>query len=198
MYRLGLTGSIATGKSSVLAAFGDAGVPVLSADAVVAELYAGAAAGEIEALFPGVVVNGVVDRARLSLRLQRDPDGFGQLEAVVHPLVRSRIKAFLEQAAAEGEQLAVVEVPLLFESGYDYGFDGVAVTTVDPALQAERALARPGMTVEKLQTILARQLPQAEKQERADWVFDTGHSLAATRAEVTALVARLRAFQEQP
>ncbi|WP_172121690.1 dephospho-CoA kinase [Devosia sp. 919] len=197
MYRLGLTGSIATGKSAVLAAFAANGVPVFSADAAVAELYAGAAAPAVEALFPGVVVEGAVDRTRLSLQLAKNPGKFDRLEALVHPMVRARIAQFLADAAAAGETLAVVEVPLLYETGHDYGFDGVAVTVVDPAIQRERALARAGMTVDKLQTILARQLPQAEKQKRADFVFDTGKPLAVTQAEVAALVEALRAQQEQ-
>ncbi|WP_173088394.1 dephospho-CoA kinase [Devosia sp. 1635] len=197
MYRLGLTGSIATGKSAVLAAFAANGVPVFSADAAVAELYAGAAAPAVEALFPGVVVEGAVDRTRLSLQLAKNPGKFDRLEALVHPMVRARIAQFLADAAAAGETLAVVEVPLLYETGHDYGFDGVAVTVVDPAIQRERALARAGMTVDKLQTILARQLPQAEKQKRADFVFDTGKPLAVTQAEVAALVKALRAQQEQ-
>ena len=198
MFRLGLTGSIATGKSAVLAAFAAAGVPVFSADAAVAELYGGEAVAPVEALFPGTAVDGRINRGRLSLALQQNPQSFAELEALVHPLVRARIKSFLDGAEAAGEQLAVVEVPLLYESGYDYGFDGVVVTAVDPAVQAQRALQRPGMTVEKLQTILARQLPQAEKQKRADWVLDTGVSLASTQAEVAALAQRLRAQQEQP
>lgn len=196
MYRLGLTGSIATGKSAVLAAFAANGVPVFSADAAVAALYAGPAALAVEALFPGVLVDGAVDRTRLSRQLAQAPQKFGELEALIHPLVRARIAAFLEEAQAAGATLAVVEVPLLFETGHDYGFDGVAVTVVDPAIQRERALARSGMTVEKLQTILARQLPQAEKKQRADFVLDTGKPLAATEAEVAALVKALRAQQE--
>ena len=198
MWRIGITGSIATGKSTVLEAFAELGVPVFSADRAVAELYEGEALEPVEALFPGVIRDGRIDRSLLSQKLAADPAGFGRLEALVHPMVRARIKAFLNDAEAAGHRLAVVEVPLLFESGYDYGFDRVAVTSVDPAIQARRALARPGMTVEKLQTILARQLPQAEKQKRADLVFDTGLSLAATRNEVAAFVERLQAQQEQP
>ena len=198
MWRIGITGSIATGKSTLLEAFVDLGVPVFSADQAVAELYEGEALEPVEALFPGIIRDGRIDRSLLSQKLAADPAGFARLEALVHPMVRARIKAFLDGAEAAGEQLAVVEVPLLFESGYDYGFDRVAVATVDPAIQAERALARPGMTVDKLQTILARQMPQAEKQKRADYVFDTGLSLDATRAEVAILVHILRAQKELP
>ncbi|ODT80908.1 MAG: dephospho-CoA kinase [Pelagibacterium sp. SCN 64-44] len=192
MHRIGMTGSIATGKSTVLKAFADLGVPVFSADEAVAELYAGAAVEPVSALFPGVAKKGVIDRAALSRRLAKDPSGFARLEAVVHPMVRARIARFLDEAQARGHALAVVEVPLLFESGHDYGFDGVAVTFVDEAVQRQRALARPGMTVDKLETILARQLPQAEKKRRATWLFDTGKGIAETAAEVAALVARLR------
>ena len=193
MWRIGLTGSIATGKSTVLKAFADLGVPVFSADQAVAELYEGIAAPQVEALFPGTTRAGIVDRAELSKRLAADPSGFARLEAVVHPLVRSRIKQFLDDAEAAGEPLAVVEVPLLFESGYDYSFDAVGVTWVDEAVQRERALARAGMSGEKLQTILARQLPQEEKKRRATYLFDTGLPLEQTVAMVAALVASIRA-----
>ena len=193
MWRIGMTGSIATGKSTVLKAFGDLGVPVFSADQAVAELYAGEAMAPVEALFPGVTTGEKVDKALLSQRLAADPDGFKRLEAVVHPLVRARIARFMDEAEAAGHALAVVEVPLLFESGYDYGFDAGAVTWVDPALQRHRALARPGMTGEKLDTILARQLPQDEKKARATYLFDTGMPIDKTVEMVAALVASIRA-----
>lgn len=192
MWRIGLTGSIATGKSTVLEAFSDLGVPVFSADAAVAELYQGEAVGPVTALFPDVAPHGVIDRTLLSQRLQADPSLFKPLEAVVHPLVRARIAKFLADAEAAGQALAVVEVPLLFESGHDYGFDALGVTWVDEAIQRQRALARPGMTVDKLQTILARQLPQAEKKARATYLFDTAMPVAQTIAMVTALVAAIK------
>ena len=193
MWRIGMTGSIATGKSTVLKAFVDLGVPVYSADEAVADLYRDEAVAPVEALFPGVSVGGQIDKALLSQRLQADPSGFARLEAVVHPLVRARIARFLDAAEAAGHELAVVEVPLLFESGHDYGFDAIGVTWVDEAVQRERALARPGMTVEKLDAILARQMPQAEKKARATYLFDTGMPIARTREMVAALVAGIRA-----
>ena len=193
MWRIGLTGSIATGKSTVLQAFADLGVPVFSADAAVAELYAGEAVASVEALFPGTAVNGRIDKAALSRALAADPAGFARLEAVVHPLVRARIAQFLDKAEADGHALAVVEVPLLFESGFDYGFDAVGVTWVDPAVQRQRALARPGMSGEKLDTILARQLPQDDKKARATYLFDTGLPITKTVEMVAALVASIRA-----
>ena len=193
MWRIGMTGSIATGKSTVLRAFADLGVPVFSADAAVAELYEGEAVAPVEALFAGVTRDGAIDKAALSKRLAADPAGFKRIEAVVHPLVRARIARFLDEAEAAGHALAVAEVPLLFESGYDYGFDAIGVTWVDEAIQRQRALARPGMTGEKLDTILARQLPQAEKKARATYLFDTGMPLDKTIAMVAALVASIEA-----
>jgi dephospho-CoA kinase len=191
MFKLGLTGSIATGKSTVLKAFAALGIPTFSADAAVHALYEGAAVAPLAKLFPTVVHNGKVDRAALSRHLLAHPAALPSLEAVVHPLVRREIAGFLAAAEAKGARLAVVDVPLLFESGYDYGFDAVATTWVDAATQRRRALARPGMTVEKLDAILARQLPQAEKKRRADYAFDTGVSIRVTEAEVKVLVDRL-------
>lgn len=191
MLKLGLTGSIATGKSTVLKTFAELGVPVFSADDVVHELYRAEAVAPIEAAFPGTTHDGEVDRAALSQRLVAQPGRIKQLETIVHPLVRARVQKFLADTKAQGEPLAVVDIPLLFETGFDYGLDQVAVTTVDDATQVHRALARPGMNVEKLDAILARQLPQAEKLKRADYVFDTSGSLADTRNAVAALVERL-------
>lgn len=196
MRRIGITGSIATGKSTLLGAFAKCGVPVFSADEAVAQLYTGAAVAPVEALFPGVADNGVIDRAELARRLAADPSGFLRLEAIVHPLVRNAIADFLDEAEAQGHALAAVEVPLLFESGHDYGFDTIAVTHVDEAVQRERILARSGMTVEKMETLLARQMPQAEKKERADWLFDTTVPIPMIEAEVAELVRKLRAERQ--
>lgn len=195
MKRIGITGSIATGKSSVLAGFAKAGTPTLSADAVVADLYAGDARAPVEALFPGIVIDGQIDRQDLARRLALDPSGFARLEAVVHPLVRRKIHNFLEQAEREGHAAAAVEVPLLFESGYDYGFDIIVVTHVDEAIQKQRILARPGMSVEKMQYLLARQMPQAEKMKRATWLFDTAQPRAAIDAEIAQRVAEIATEQ---
>lgn len=193
MQRIGITGSIATGKSTLLAAFAKAGVPVFSADAAVAELYAGEAADAVERLFPGTVSQGVVDRQELARRLTEDPTAFARLEALIHPLVRQRIAAFLDAAEKAGHALAALEVPLLFESGHDYGFDAIAVTHVDDAIQRQRIMARPGMSVEKMQTLLARQMNQADKKQRATWLFDTARPPAEIEKDVAALVADIRA-----
>ena len=192
MRRIGITGSIATGKSTLLDAFAAQGVPVFSADAAVADLYAGAAVGPVEKLFPGVTKEGVIDRQELARRLNADPSGFKRLEAVVHPLVRDKIAQFLDAAERQGHIAAAVEVPLLFESGHDYGFDAIAVTHVDDATQRQRVLARPGMTVEKLDTLLARQMPQAEKKRWATWLFDTAQHREVIEAQVADIVAELR------
>lgn len=197
MRRIGITGSIATGKSTLLAAFAKAGIPTFSADQAVAELYAGAAVTPIEKLFPGVAKAGVIDRGDLARRLAADPSGFKRLEAVVHPLVREAIADFLDHAERDGAVAAAVEVPLLFESGYDYGFDGVAVTYVDDATHNARIMARPGMSVEKRDALLARQMPQAEKKARATWAFDTSRPPADIEAEVARLVESFRVEGER-
>lgn len=192
MLKVGLTGSIATGKSTVLQFLADEGIPTFSSDAAVHDLYAGAAVAPVDALFPGVGVSGVIDRAELSRRLLDAPEKLQALEAVVHPMVRQRIAEFLAQSAESGAEIAIVDIPLLYEGGHDWGLDRVIVTIVDAAEQQRRALARPGMTVEKLHAILARQLPQAEKERRADDVIDTSKPLAQTREDVRALVRELR------
>lgn len=193
MQKLGLTGSIATGKSTVLEMIRALGVPTFSADDAVHALYAGEAVPAVEALFPGVSQNGAIDRAALAAQLVGHPDRLKAVEDVVHPLVRKRMAAFLTETESTGAPLAVVDIPLLYETGFDYGLDGVIVTVVDPDEQRRRALARPGMTVEKLEAILARQMPQAEKAKRAAYVIDTNGSIEETRAAVGELVAALSA-----
>jgi dephospho-CoA kinase len=197
MWAVGLTGSIATGKSTVLEMFKALGVPVFSSDEAVHALYRGAAVPIVEGLFPGVSHNGQIDRTALSAKLLGHPEKLAGLEAAIHPLVRSKIATFLEDARKRGEKLAVVDIPLLFEGGFDYGLDRVVVTMVDDATLRHRALARPGMSVEKLDAILARQMPQAEKKARAAYVFDTGQPLGEVRKSVVALVAALRATPKE-
>ena len=191
MFRLGLTGSIATGKSTVLEEFCRLGFPTFSADEAVHELYGGAGAPAVEALFPGVVTDGQVDRGALAARLLAEPGRLPELEAVVHPLVRLRLERFFEDAEAVGAQLAVADIPLLFETGFDYGLDAVVTTWCTPEEQRRRALARSGMTVEKLDTILARQLPQAEKRARARFAIGTDGSIEQTREAARALASAI-------
>jgi len=188
MWKIGLTGSIATGKSTVRQMFADLGVPTFSSDDAVHELYAGAAVAPVEALFPGVTRDGAIDRTELSRRVIGQPERLKALEAVVHPLVRARIAQFIEDAQSTGAPLAIVDIPLLLESGHDYELDRVLVTVAPDETLRARALARPGMTVEKLDAILARQMPQDEKRKRADYLIYTHKPLAETRAAVKALV----------
>ena len=191
MILLGLTGSIGMGKSTTTAMFADLGAVVWNADDAVHRLYApgGAAVEPVGEAFPGVVVNGAVDRTRLAEALGRDETAFRRLEAIVHPLVAQGRAADLEAARVAGTRLAVLDIPLLFETGGDKAVDAVVVVTADPAIQAERVLARPGMTRERFDAILARQMPDAEKRARADFVIDTGRGLDAARADVEVIVA---------
>lgn len=191
MILLGLTGSIGMGKSTTTAMFADLGAVVWNADDAVHRLYApgGAAVGPVGEAFPGVVVDGAVDRTLLAETLGKDDTAFRRLEAIVHPLVAQGRAADLEAARTAGVKLAVLDIPLLFETGGDSAVDAVVVVTADPAIQAERVLARPGMTRERFDAILARQVPDAEKRARADFVIDTSRDLEAARAEVEAIVA---------
>ena len=194
MLVVGLTGSIAMGKSMAAAHLGSRGVPVFDADAAVHDIYRHEAVAAIESAFPGSTSAGGVDRALLLDALQRDPAGFKRLEAIVHPLVREREVAFLREAAAGGAKVAVLDVPLLFETGLDAALDAVIVVSANPKAQRERALMRPGMTPEKLEQILARQLPDEEKRRRAHFVVDTngppGRSLHQLNAILAALIGR--------
>lgn len=190
MILLGLTGSIGMGKSTTTAMFAEHGALVWNADDAVHALYArgGGAVGPIGEAFPGVVVDGAVDRARLAEALGRDETAFRRLETIVHPLVAAGRLAELEAARASGVRLAVLDIPLLFETGGDLAVDAVVVVTADADTQRRRVLARPGVTVERFEAILARQMPDAEKRRRADFVIDTGHGLEAARARVDEIV----------
>lgn len=188
MWKIGLTGSIATGKTTVRKMFDALGVPTFSSDDAVHDLYSGDAVPVVEALFPGVSHGGQIDRAELSRQILAAPERLPELEKAVHPMVRARIAKFLAEAEGQGAKLAVVDIPLLFETGFDYGLDRVMVTMAEPATYRQRALARPGMSVEKLDAILARQMPQDEKRKRADYIIYTEKSLGETRAAVQALV----------
>jgi dephospho-CoA kinase len=187
---LGLTGSIGMGKSTTGRMFADEGALLWDADAAVHRLYArgGAAVEPLGQAFPGVVVDGAVDRTRLAETLGRDETAFKRLEAIVHPLVAQDRANDLAAARAEGVRLAVLDIPLLFETGGDAFVDAVVVVTADPEVQAARVLARPGMTRDRFDAILARQLPDAEKRRRADFVVDTGRGLDVARDSVREIV----------
>jgi dephospho-CoA kinase len=184
MIILGLTGSIGMGKSTTAKLFAEAGVPVYDADAAVHRLYEGEAAAAIEAAFPGTTAHGKVDRARLSTRVVHDPAAMKRLEGIVHPMLGASRQKFLEEAERSGARVAVVDVPLLYETGGEKRVDAVVVVTTTPEIQRERILGRENMSDEKLDAILARQLPDLEKRKRADFVVDTSHGLDPVRARI--------------
>jgi dephospho-CoA kinase len=186
---LGLTGSIGMGKSTTAKLFEEAGVPVYDADAAVHQLYEGEAAPAIEAAFPGTTANGKVDRPKLSARVVHDPAAIKQLEKIVHPMLgASRNKFFADAADAP---VVVLDIPLLFETGGETRVDAVVVVTTSPELQRERVLARGTMDEAKLDAIIAKQTPDAEKRKRADFVVDTSHGLEPVRAQIAHILAEV-------
>ena len=194
MFILGLTGSVGMGKSVTARFFAEAGVPVHDADAVVHRLYEGEAVAAIETAFPGTTVTsatgvGKVDRAKLAARVLGDAAALKRLEAIVHPLVQEDERRLLAEAEQRGEKVAVLDIPLLFETGGDRRVDAVVVVSAPPEVQRARVLERPGMTVEKLEAILAKQMPDAEKRRRADFVVDTSRGFDAAREQVRAILA---------
>ena len=191
---VGLTGSIGMGKSETAKLFARLGIPVHDADAAVHALYeqGGAAVAPIERAFPGTVKDGRVDRTSLAAQLGGDQGAFRRLEAIVHPLVRESERAFLKAAAARGDELVVLDIPLLLETGSHTRVDAIVVVSANPAAQRARVLARPGMTEEKLDAILARQLPDVEKRAKADFVIETDKGLPQAFEDVKRVVAALR------
>ena len=192
MLIVGLTGSIGMGKSTIASRFRDLGVPVCDADAIVHKLYEGAAVQPIESAFPGSTNDGMVDRKKLSQALLADPSGFKTLESIVHPLVFAEEKSFLKQHADRGEPFSVLEIPLLFETGGDARVDVTVVVSAPEDVQRQRVLERPGMTDDKFQEIVSRQVSDLEKRRRADFIVDTGQEVAHSFAEVDAIVAALK------
>jgi dephospho-CoA kinase len=184
MMILGLTGSIGMGKSTTATLFAEAGVPVYDADAAVHRLYQGEAAPAIEAAFPGTTADGKVDRTKLSARVVHDPAAMRRLEGIVHPMLGASRQKFLDDAEQSGAAVAVLDVPLLFETGGETRVDAVVVVTTTPEIQRQRILLRENMTGEILDALLARQLPDAEKRRRADFVVDTSHGLDPVRARI--------------
>lgn len=191
MIVLGLTGSIGMGKSTTAKMFVEAGVPVHDSDEAVHRLYAGEAAPLIEAAFPGTVKDGVVDRTDLSRHVLGDVAALKKLEGIIHPLVRADANAFIERSRAAGAAIAVLDIPLLFETAGRARVDKVVVVTAPADIQRERVLARPGMTEAKFEAILAKQVPDAEKRKLADYIVDTGQGLEPARAAVQAIIADL-------
>ncbi|THF50313.1 dephospho-CoA kinase [Allorhizobium terrae] len=198
MIRLGLTGSIGMGKTTTADFFRQEGVPVYDADAAVHELYRHEAVEPIGAVFPEAIVDGVVDRSILSQTLAQNPGKMKALEAIVHPLVRRKQQAFLEDQELAGADLVAFDIPLLFETGGQKQLDKVVVVSCDAETQRERVLARPGWTEEKLAMVLARQMPDEEKRARADFVVETGFGLEIAQAQVKDIVQALRLEADVP
>jgi len=192
MLLIGLTGSIGMGKSTIAKRFIARGVPVIDADQVVHDLYEGEAVAPIEDAFPGTTAQGRVDRGKLSQQLLADPAGFKRLEAIVHPLVHQAERRTLQEHADAGADLAVLEVPLLFETGGDARVDVTVVASAPEDVQRERVLAREGMTAEKFETIRARQLSEAEKRRRADFIVETHLTIPESYAQVDQIIDALR------
>jgi len=184
MFILGLTGSLGMGKSATAKMFAEEGVPVHDADATVHKLYDGAAVAPIEAAFPGTTANGKVDRAKLGQRVLGDKAALKRLEEIVHPLVREDEKAFLTQAKRDGAKVVVLDIPLLFETGGDERCDAVVVVSAPAETQRARVFERPGMSVEKFEALLAKQMPDSGKRARADFIVDTSKGFDHARAQV--------------
>ena len=195
MFILGLTGSIGMGKSATAKMFADDGVPVHDADAVVHKLYEGEATPLIEAAFPGTTQDGTVDRTRLGQRVLGDKEAIARLEQIVHPLVTRARERFLAEAERSGAAVAVLDVPLLLETGGERRCDAVVVVSAPADMQRARAFERPGMSEDKLAVILAKQMPDAEKRARADFVVDTSRGFDAARAQVREI---LKAVAKMP
>ncbi|WP_063685369.1 dephospho-CoA kinase [Bradyrhizobium stylosanthis] len=188
---LGLTGSIGMGKSTTAKLFAEAGVPVYDADAAVHQLYEGEAAPAIEAAFPGTTENGKVDRPKLSARVVHDPAAIKQLEQIVHPMLGASRQKFFADAEAAKAPVVVLDIPLLFETGGEKRVDAVVVVSTSPELQRERVLVRGTMDEAKLDAIIAKQTPDAEKRKRADFVVDTSHGLEPVRAQIKDILAEV-------
>ncbi|WJS03022.1 dephospho-CoA kinase [Roseibium aggregatum] len=191
MIRIGLTGSIGMGKSTTAKMFAGEGVPVHDADATVHALYSGRAASLIEAAFPGTVSDGKVDRTLLSPHVLGKPEAMKKLEAIVHPLVREEEQLFLQRARADHRRIVMLDIPLLFETGGEARVDVVVVVTADADVQRDRVLARPGMSEDRFEAILARQMPDAEKRRRAHFLVDTGRGMEAAKRQVRAILKAL-------
>jgi dephospho-CoA kinase len=197
MFILGLTGSIGMGKSATAKMFAEEGVPVHDADAAVHRLYEGEATPLIEAAFPGTTSGGKVDRTRLGRRVLDDAAAIARLEAIVHPLVAQSRERFIAETGRSGAEVAVLDVPLLFETGGDKRVDAVVVVSAPAEVQRARVFERPGMTDEKFASILTKQMPDAEKRARADFVVDTSKGFDAARAQVREILAQVTKMANQ-
>ena len=197
MFILGLTGSIGMGKTTTAKLFAEEGVPVHDSDAAVHRLYEGEAVAAIEAAFPGATANGKVDRHKLGAMVVNDAGALKRLEGIVHPLVRQSETRFLELARAAGEKIVVLDIPLLYETGAEKRVDAVVVVTAPPETQRRRVLERPGMTPDKLEALLAKQMPDSEKRARADFIVDSGGGLEVAREQVQDILQKIAKLPHQ-
>lgn len=194
MFILGLTGSIGMGKSTTAKFFREAGVPLHDSDAVVHQLYEGEAVRPVGAAFPGTVVDGRVDRTKLSEKLVGKPEEIRRLEAIVHPLVRAVSQRFTQEQMARGARVIVLDIPLLFETGGEKNVDAVVVVSAPAEVQRARVLSRPGMTAERFDALLARQMPDKEKRARAHFIVDSSRSFDSARAQIHGILRAVAAL----
>jgi dephospho-CoA kinase len=194
MFILGLTGSLGMGKSTTAKFFAEEGVPVQDADAVVHRLYEGEAVPPVEAAFPGVTVDGRIDRSKLAERLVGNPDAIKRLESIVHPLVRAVSERFIAEQRARGARVIVLDIPLLFETGGEKRVDAVLVVSAPADVQRARVLGRAGMTAERLDALLKRQMSDAEKRSRAHFIVDSSRSFDFARAQVLGVLRAVAAL----
>lgn len=197
MFVLGLTGSLGMGKSTTARFFAEEGIPVHDADAAVHRLYAGEAAPLIEAAFPGTTAKGHVDREKLGEAVVTNAAAMKKLESIIHPLVRKAEESFLAEAQGSGATVAVLDIPLLFETGGEKRCDAVVVVSASPEVQRARVLARPGMTESKFQALLARQISDAEKRARADFIVDSGQGFEVAQAQVREILRKVATMANQ-
>lgn len=197
MIVLGLTGSIGMGKSTTARMFIDEGIPVHDADEAVHRLYSGPAARLVEQEFPGTVVNGVVDRKRLSMAVLDDPEALRRLGKIIHPLVRADADAFVDRHRKAGTPLIVLDIPLLFETGGTDRVDSILVVTASPDVQRQRVMSRPGMTEAKFAVIVANQVADKDKRRNADFIIDTGAGIDAARRDVRNIISTLLERERQ-
>jgi dephospho-CoA kinase len=191
MFVLGLTGSIGMGKTTTARLFAEEGVPVHDSDAAVHRLYEGEAVAAIEKAFPGAAAGGKIDRQKLGAMVVNDAAALKRLETIVHPLVRESEARFLKEAHAKGTNIIVLDIPLLYETGGEKRVDAVVVVTAPADVQRQRVLERSGMTAEKFDALLAKQIPDAEKRARADFIVDSGHGLESAREQVRDILAKI-------
>ena len=196
MLIIGLTGSIAMGKSTVAKMLLDSGIPMISADQIVHDLYENEAVPLIEQAFPGSTENNQVDREKLLKNLLKDEDGFKKLESLIHPLVRQKEWEFIKEHKDKGADLVAIEIPLLFETGAEKLMDSVLLASAPAEVQKQRVMARPGMTQEKFKTLLDKQMPDSEKRKKADFIVDTSCSLKETEEQLKEIIVSLK--NQQP